>query len=407
MEIHQRNAKDESPLLEVRGRIDGATSRQLHGALERLVEDGFHQIRLDLVAAHYLSSAGIRVLLQVHQQLRRIQGSLLIIAVSPEIQAVIEMAGLQTLLARTSPTNRPDEPAGETAETAHARLEWFPLDNTATMTASLTGGSPFSSAPQESERLRFPACTYGLGIGAFGSSYDDCRPRFGEFLAVNGAVASLPADGNLPDDFVSRGTLVPEIECLHGATMRGEFAEFLAFDRKATAHVPLTEILAEIGKRHGEGPVALVMVAESAGLIGAHLHRSPASAPTDDALQFPNIRDWLSFTSEPVHDRQLALMTGIVASNTIVDAGWTEFLPAWTSEGALRAHLHTATFPYRPLPRGPLPLERTIRELFETGGLTGLLHLLHDDRTFDGLGDSHWRRGGLWLSPVTLDSTST
>jgi len=406
MEIHQQNAEDQTPIVQVRGRIDAASSRQLGGALERLVQDGFHTIQLDLAGAHYLSSAGIRVLLQVHQQLRKIQGALQITAISPEVRTVIEMAGIQTLLLGAAPPDQ-REPAGETAETEHARLEWYALDQAAGMSASLTGESPFQHTPETSHRLRYPACTYGLGIGAFGPNYEDCLPRFGEFLAVNGSVASLPADGNMPDDFVSRGSLVPEIECLHAATMRGEFTTFLAFDRKGTAHVPLSEILRAIAARFNGSPVGMVLVAESAGLIGAHLHRSPTSADAADAFRFPDIRDWLSFTSEPVHDRELALMTGILASPDLPDAGWNAFLRPWDEAGSLLAHLHTATFPYRPLPRGPLPLERTVRDLFENGGLTGLLHLLHDDRPFDGLGDCHWRRGGVWLSPVTLDPTST
>ena len=58
--------------------------------------------------------------------------------------------------------------------------------------------------------MTFSNSSFGLGLGAFGSSFADCAGRFGEFLAVCGAVTYLPADGtNVPDYMLAAGNFIP------------------------------------------------------------------------------------------------------------------------------------------------------------------------------------------------------
>jgi len=401
MEIDRTTQEKGRPLIKVSGRLDAASSKQLEAALDANVQEGDHHLNLDLTGIDYLSSAGIRVLMKTHRQLRAIQGACTISAASETVCKVLEMAGMQSLLARP---DTPVEPTGTTAtplETASARIELHALNSAARLNGEICGRNPFATGTAKtSERLRFPACTYGLGIGAFGQNFEEAKTRFGEFAAIHGAVAALPADGRgTPDDLVSTGKLVPEIEALHAITMRGEFSHFFRFDHKPDVLVPLTELLERLTEWAGHSTAAFVMVAESAGLVGASLRRSPAITGAGSAFEFPEIRDWLSFTSEPVHDKELALLIGCVER----PAGTREFLPQWYSESDLGVHVHAVTFPYRPLPRGLLALEPTVHELFETGGLTGLLHLLHDDRLMDGIGESRFRRGGCWLAPMEIN----
>ncbi|MFO0795279.1 MAG: hypothetical protein U0586_14610 [Candidatus Brocadiaceae bacterium] len=64
-------------------------------------------------------------------------------------------------------------------------------------------------------------------------------------------------------------------------------------------------------KRHTAG---VVMVAESAGLIGAALRRSPVSQVSEATpLEYPEIQDWFSFSAEKAYAQDLALIVGIAA----------------------------------------------------------------------------------------------
>ena len=60
--------------LKVVGRLDAFWSGHLANELAEVIREGAHHIRLDLAEVTYLSSAGIRVMLQSYKQLTGIQG---------------------------------------------------------------------------------------------------------------------------------------------------------------------------------------------------------------------------------------------------------------------------------------------------------------------------------------------
>ena len=125
--------------------------------------------------------------------------------------------------------------------------------------------------PADCGTVRFPAGTFGLGLGAFGHSFEDAEERFGEFLAVGGSAAYLPTDGtNVPDFMVSTGDLVPEMKVLYGLRCEGGFTHLMRFE-SADAGIPIS--LAEVTRIALEVSAAqvigTVMVVESAGLVGA------------------------------------------------------------------------------------------------------------------------------------------
>ena len=60
----------------ITGRLDGYWADHLTTGLAEVVREGGHQIRVNLSEVSFLSSAGIRVLVQFFKQLRAIDGSL-------------------------------------------------------------------------------------------------------------------------------------------------------------------------------------------------------------------------------------------------------------------------------------------------------------------------------------------
>jgi hypothetical protein len=142
-----------------------------------------------------------------------------------------------------------------------------------------------------------------------------------------------------------------------------------------------------------------VMVAESAGLMGAALRRSPARAAAETApFTFPQIREWLSFTPERVYPRSLALVVGVAVRAE--HAELTRLLRPLGSEAWPAGHFHAAAFSYRPLQKGQVDLRHTVSTLFEAETLQGVLHLVNDDRAIVGSGQSEFVRGACWVGPI-------
>ena len=65
-----------------------------------------------------------------------------------------------------------------------------------------------------------------------------------------------------------------------------------------------------------------------------------------------------------------------------------------------QGHFHAALFPYRPVQRGELHLDKAIGALLGTDTAQTLLHLLADDRQFEGVGQSEFMRGACWIGPI-------
>jgi len=353
----------------VAGRLDAYWADHLARALEEAVRDGAHDLRVDLGAVPYISSAGLRVLLASHKQLQRIRGSCLVSNPSAAVRGVLEMAGLGALIAAGEAGAAAPPAAQASAAREHAELmyEVFELEAGACMRARLVGspepldGCRFTAA--HCRPLALPPAALAVGLGAFGTGYEDCQGRFGEFVGAAGAVACLPGDGsNVPDYLLAAGALVPEVQVLYAIACEGGYSHLVRFEASRAAGAAGLSALAALALEIGAAPaVALVMVAETAGLIGAALRRSPAGPGEEGApFRFPEVRRWLSLTPERAFARGVSLVAGVAARE---------------SGGALAP-------------------------LFEAGGLQGVLHLLHDDRPIAGAGGSELVRGALWLAPL-------
>jgi hypothetical protein len=68
--------------------------------------------------------------------------------------------------------------------------------------------------------------------------------------------------------------------------------------------------------------------------------------------------------------------------------------------GQLYGHFHAAVFPYRPLKKRVLSLHTSVTDLFESGSIEDVLHLLRDDRPITGLGESELFSGACWVGPI-------
>ena len=411
MEITQTLSGD-LMLVGVVGRLDSYWADHLSDTLGKVVRQGHHRIRLDCSKVNFLSSSGIRVLLQFHKQLKGIGGSFLVVGPSTPVLEVLRVSALVGMLVDgAAPVEKPIDagPSVRRVVSEGIGFDVFQIDGSAQLTCR-TIGSPgslrsASFKAEECASLESLAPVVAVGVGAFGGSFDDCRTRFGELLSVAGTTVYQPADGTNVADYLiatpsnsgastSRGS---EVHLLYGLACEGRFGTLLRFaSLQNDATIPITRLLEACLAESSASSIGVVMAVEAWGLIGASLRRSPANVMNKgDLFAFPEIRSRLSFTAERAFPNSVALVGGVV---TREEAGARH--PLLRSVGRLYGHLHAAAFRFHPVRKGFIELAPTVTSLFDSDRLLGVLHLLHDDRGPVGAGESEIIRGACWVGPI-------
>jgi anti-anti-sigma factor len=405
MEI-RRQRIDDVLELEIQGRLDGYWADHLSQSLDDVVREGTRNLRLNLSGISYLSSAGIRVLVRAHKQFSAIQGSFSVSEPSEAVRSILELTGLMDLLIpAVTPILKASPSGARILEEENIRFEAISLNPEARLSCRVIGdpaqllGDRFRE--EDCRSVAFSKSSFGLGLGAFGRSFADCAGRFGEFLAAGGAVAYLPSDGtNVPDYMLATGTFIPQIEVLYSILCEGDFQMVVHFERKDTGGAAkLDELVEGCLEIVGSETLGVVMIAESAGLIGTALQRSPALRNSDSALfAFPQVRDWLSFAAEPVFTRALTLVVGVAARKA---PALLMSLLRPLGQSKLIGHFHAAAFSYRPVKKREMDLQAATASLFEAETPQALLHLLNDDREITGAGQSQLAAGTCWIGPIS------
>ena len=399
-----RTQSHEKLELRLRGRLDASWADHLGKAIDDAIRAGSHRIELNFAQVDYLSSAGLRLILKYYKQLKAVQGRLAITQPSAGAFTILKMAGFAEMMITAAPPVVP-APAGAEpvrVEKSGATFQVFNQAPGAQLQCTLIGqpGKFFNGGFQAADcvSVALPSGTFGLGLGAFGSGFDDCRERFGEFVAVAGTAATLPTDGSsVPDFVVTEEAFVPELKVLYALVGKGQFAQMLRFDAKAGG-IGLGDLVDAALEISGAAAAGLAILTETAGLVGAALRRSPGRADATSPLAFPGVRDWLSFTTERTTERNLALIAGIASREP--PAQVARFVRRIAPGACAHGHFHAALFPYRPVQRGELHLDQAIGALLGADRAQTLLHLLADDRQFEGVGQSEFMRGACWIGPI-------
>jgi anti-anti-sigma factor len=391
-----------------KGRLDGYWADHLSRAIEETMRGGCDRIRLNLSEVSYISSLGIRVLVTYSQKLRAIDGSFAVVDPSEGVKRILEMVGLAAeLMPKVAPAARETKSAPmRMLECPSATFEVYEIAPDAKGLKCRTYGDPAllegcRFAEAHCRTVTIPGASFALGLGAFGRSFEECRGRFGELLALSGAAAYQPTDGsNIPDFLLTEGTFVPELQVLYGAVCEGEFGLLARFETANDAPaIGLAELVDAALDIAGADTAGIVCIAESAGLVGASLRKPPVNGAADGApFGHPEIRNWLSFTTERAHTRALAVLVGIASRSP--DGELKALLRPLKGTAGTAGHFHAAAFTYRPLSRGPLDLDKTVRALFENEKLLGILHLIDDDREALGVSESEFVRGACWVAPL-------
>jgi hypothetical protein len=364
---------------------------------------------LNLSEVDYISSAGIGVLLKFRKQLQALGGAFSITKPSDAVAEILKVLRLELLFAAPAvaeaaqPTKVREEK--RVIALSNARLEVYPPQAAASLSCRAIGDPDallkMGFKENDCARMSLPPNAFAIGIGALGRDFADCQARFGEFIAVGGAVAYQPTDKrSVPDYLLATENFIPELQMLYGLFCQGEFSHMVTFEAKPDSNVSLAELVPQCLELLKSDTAGLVIAAEVSGLVGAALKRSPASAEAGGSLfRHPEVRNWMTFTTEPAYARCVAVIAGVVSRKENKALG--PMIRPLGGRDWPRGHFHAAAFTYRPLRKGRIDLSNEVRTLFEEERLLGILHLLNDPRPIEGAGQSEFVRGICWIAPIS------
>jgi len=411
-------------LVRMTGRLDGEWSRHLADTLDELLRDGLRSVVLDMSLVDYVSSAGTQVLGQRYRDFSTLRGELRVAAPSPPVLQALTSAGLLDHLLLLPGDDRIAGGAGRpsaafvrsggeftgdawqvpTAGGAAGHYETSRRHDGGSLDCRVVGRPDSFARGFESADCRtvsFPASTFGLGLGAIGADFEDCRVRFGELMAVGGTVAYLPTDGGQVPDYLTGGVDAAPLAVLGaGLVCEGSFSNLIRFrSQPGSASVPLAELAAVALETSGGEAAGLVLAAEATELVTAVLRRSPAALLAPLGFDAGAVREWLAFAPERTQSPRTALIAGVVARRPPAALGG--FLRPLAASGGLVGHFHAMAFAHRPVPQRAVSLHALVERLLETQPLRNVGHLVFDDRGADGAGENALLRGLCWTAPIT------
>ena len=97
MEI-KTSYQDQVAVVTVAGSIDALTSGEVSSHLANQISQGYRQLLLDLSQVEYMSSAGLRAIMDGLKASRQAGGDLRLAAPQPGVEKVLRMAGFPSIM---------------------------------------------------------------------------------------------------------------------------------------------------------------------------------------------------------------------------------------------------------------------------------------------------------------------
>jgi anti-anti-sigma factor len=404
MEITKLNITKNIIKISVAGRLDAYWSTHLEKELEEILHSDVHDIRLNLDNVEYISSAGIRILLQYYKKLKSINGAFAIVSISEEAQQVIELAGLLPLINKALNIDDSELDNNQSKKSDEENpIKFIQNQQKENITFELLGNPDLLTQTNSKiiKDYKFNNNMFGLGIGELAGQVETGTHTFGEFLNIYGAGAYLPTDdSNMPDYIIESHNLLPSFNILYGISVKGNLQKQFRFDsNKKESNFKLSDIIDICKQNSNANKTALVFISETNGLVGAALRNDPRNSDAEDFFEFPSVRKNISFASESIFKRCLTISAGIFADANVSE-DLNKFLRPLNSDNKIFFHIHSVTFPFIPLSKDENDYKKIIKNIFDTHPPLGLIHLLNDEREINGIGESEFTRGVCWFGEI-------
>lgn len=392
------------------GRLDAHFSSQLDTRLHELIEfEKPRSIILDCAGMHYLSSAGIRVLLKLLKRLRADGGDLLLAGLQDYCRKVLSIAGFVEALPQYDSVAEALAAQGlggrsdwETFEgpTSRGRYLHAPThDNQASFIRVLGHIEDVLHArvtPEMIRSKRFSETEFSIGLGGLGDRVEDYFTLLGEMVTIGGTMVWLPTDGHDTPDYLipKNDTGGVTIRTAFNVALQGPFHQLFQFTAADPAGASIAEIYRDLFAffhQHApefRGGLAVAMRAEMATVHGSGVRYAPVAplAPKNGKLitDPSNFVDWFEIDKEPRWRHVTGLLTGVGIDLQARHHEYQQNLlgacfylnPANPQATDQMLHNHGVFFDPLPFPESPGSLEEEITNVVDVGNFIDMRHLL-------------------------------
>jgi anti-anti-sigma factor len=385
------------PACRLSGRLDVLTAAQAQQVLDDLVQSGQRDLVVDLAELSYVSSAGLRVLLLAQKMLRKVGGRIIIYRAPEMVRQVFAVSGFLAMFELAEgPEELAERLVGQAAPAASRRLEADGVVMEVIQRPGPPGRLWAHGRPEKLNRAEYvehdvialPAGPglFGAGLGCFGDSFAECRDFFGEALLLEGSLFYQPTVPRAGVEFIlnlqAQGGL--SYQFLQALTFQGPFQALAAFDCPQ-GPLELNRLIPALAQALPAPVLGLVLLAESRGLYGMHLKRSPVRENQPDQgreIFHPELfKEWMSFPLEAADPGAVVAGAGLVVGAR--ESAPAALLPWLPSESAF--HLHAAIFGKAPLGKRPEQLPAELRRVISEMEPVKVQHLMGRSRLSSGL----------------------
>ncbi len=391
---------NQASLLRLAGRLDA------HGAVE--LEPGLVSIAarsdvvMDVSGVTYISSAGIRIFVDLHKKLHAQGGRLIIAGMQPYCREVMRVAGLDKFFQIFETVEAALAETGAGPEICAAECGKFLFQKGSDEPGSIEVLGHIQDVlaaritPAHMRSKKFSAKAYSLGLGGLGPSVAEVMPLLGEMMTMGGTMVWLPTDGNDTPDF-----LVPQqdsdsvvIHTGFNASFAGKFNEYIEFESSAPGGATIEDLydalfaLSRQRRPDYRGALGLAMRAEVGQVYGSGSMKAPIASQAPDNGKWitdpTNYSSWFEVDETPRHRDVTGLICGIgmdlEADLSVFDPQYrdaTFYLNPGNTGTHTHGKLHNHAVLFSPFPLGekPFSLEREIQSVVEHGEFIDMRHL--------------------------------
>ena len=90
--------EDENLIITIKGRLDAASSPVAGNAIKKIMQEDCSRILFNFSDLEYLSSGGLRVILEVAKKLKRKEGKLVLCSLNPFVKEIFVVSGFESLI---------------------------------------------------------------------------------------------------------------------------------------------------------------------------------------------------------------------------------------------------------------------------------------------------------------------
>ncbi|MEQ8223500.1 MAG: STAS domain-containing protein [Candidatus Eremiobacterota bacterium] len=330
--MFEYNITEENNLkwINIKGRIDSNTSKDLETLLKDLTLSGERIIAVNLEDVNYISSTGLRIFLLFQKQLKKVDGEIILCKMTDYVANIFKTTGFDRLFSVISKKEdikcsscSPDMSTIKVKETNGISLNIKSYQGKAGTLFSIGTQEPLSLSSYEREHVlsvKPEDIKFGTGLAALGEHYKDYKDYFGETVVINSNLFVYPAVKRPCVDFMLYTNQQETIKYnfFHGFGFNGPWKYILSF-YGTDGFIDLYRLIDSFLTISEVPVIGIVFFAESKGLSGMNLKQVPLlekkPASGNSIFHSSNFSSWINFSIEPEDIDRIVVACGIAVND--------------------------------------------------------------------------------------------